>query len=142
MSAADKWLIAATFIGPILGALAATGLISGVLALARARAQRVEHVAASGADLYRYGTPMTEAQFREAFAAMQAALDELPPPAERTEAQMQRQYEAVNRLSFLAGTFPQAFPMLGNADQAWEWYSANNGYATRGLPQRRGFRIR
>jgi hypothetical protein len=35
-------------------------------------------VPASGADLYACGVPLTEAQFREAFGAMQAELDELP----------------------------------------------------------------
>jgi hypothetical protein len=142
MSTADKWLIAGTFIGPILGALAATGLISGVLRLARARGQRVEHVAASGADLYLHGVPLTEAQFREAFSALQAELDQLPPPAERSEWNEKRGYDAINRFSMLAGTFPQAFPLLGDIDQAYDWYANNNQYATRNLPRRHGFPLR
>jgi hypothetical protein len=124
------WLITATFVGPVLGAIAATSLIGSVLRLARARAQRVEHVPASGTDLYHNGVPMTETQFREAFAAMQSELDELPVEG-RSEAEMQRQYAAVNRLSMLAGTYPHAFPMLGNADSGWQWYAANNRYAGR-----------
>jgi hypothetical protein len=124
------WLITATFAGPILGALAATGLITALLSAARARAQRVKHVPVSGTDLYGYGVPLTEPQFRELYAAMNAELDELPPPAERNEWQLKRQYAAINRFSVFTGTYPKAFPMLGNADQAWEWYAANNGYAT------------
>jgi hypothetical protein len=134
VSTSDRWLIAATFIGPILGALAATGLISGLLRLAKARAQRVEHVAASGADLYLYGVPLTEAQFREAFRSLQAELDQLPPPAERSEWDSDRGYHAINRFSMLTGTFPQPFPLLGDIDQAFDWYAANNRYATRSLP--------
>jgi len=136
------WLIVGTFTGPVLGALAATGLIGGVLSLARARAQRVEHVPASGTDLYLHGVPLTEAQFRDAYGSLQAELGQLPPPADRGEQDFQRQYDAVNRFSMLTGTFPHAFPMLGEADTAWQWYEANNHYATRDLPRRHGFRIR
>jgi hypothetical protein len=53
--------------------------------LARARARRVKHVPVTGTELYANGVPLDEAQFREAFAAMQAGLDELSPPAERNQ---------------------------------------------------------
>jgi hypothetical protein len=124
------WLILGTFLGPVLGALAATGLITAMLRVARARAQRVKHVPVSGGDLYANGVPLTESQFRELYAAMHAELDELPPPAERNEWELKRGYAAINRFSAFTGTFPKAFPMLGNVDQALEWYAANNGYAT------------
>lgn len=128
------WLITATFVGPILGALAATSLIGAVLRLAKARAQRVEHVAVSGTDLYHNGVPLTEVQFREIWAAMQAELDELPPPAERSKWEMARQFAAYERLNVLTGTHPHTFPISGDVDLAWEWYSANNRYATRAMP--------
>src|SRR5438874_60148 len=76
-------LIAATVAGPVLATLVSPGLAGAVLKLARARARRVKHIEVSGIDLYHSGVPMTETQFREAFAAYQGALDELPPPAER-----------------------------------------------------------
>ena len=131
MTIADKWLIAATVAGPILGALAATGLISGVLRLARARARRIEHVDATAADLYRYGVPLTEQQFRDAYAAMRAELDQLPPPAERSVPDWERQYTAVNRFSMLTGTYPLAFPVLDEADSAWAYYVGYSNYMTR-----------
>jgi hypothetical protein len=53
-----------TFLGPVLGALAPTGLIAALLRLARARAQRVKHVPVSGADQRANGVPLTESQFR------------------------------------------------------------------------------
>ncbi len=123
------WLITATITGPILAALLSPGIARGLRSVATARAQRVRHVPASGTDLYSRGVPLSEAQFREAYAAMQSELDELPPPAERTDWEFKRQYDAVNRLSMLAGTFPQAFPMLGSANQAWEWYATYGPYA-------------
>ena len=128
------WLITATFAGPVLGALAAASLIGAVLRLARARAQRVEHVEASGTDLYHNGVPLTEVQFREAFAAMKDELNELPA-GERSDAETERGHVAMNRLSMLAGTYPHAFPMPGHADSAWEWYAANNRYADRRLTE-------
>jgi hypothetical protein len=124
------WLIVGTFIGPVLGALAATSLIAAVLRLARARAQRVKHVPVSGGDLYANGVPLTESQFRELWAAMQAELEQLPPPKERNELDYKRQYAVVTRFSVYTGIYPQTFPMLGNVDQAWEWYASNNGYST------------
>jgi hypothetical protein len=124
------WLILGTFVGPVLGALAATGLIAALLNLAKARAQRVKHVP-SGTDLWANGVPLTEEQFRELYAALQADLDQLPPPSERSSNDMERQYTAVRRFSVLTGTFPQAFPALGNVDQAWQWYVSYNRYAIR-----------
>lgn len=32
-----------------------------------------------------------------------------------------------------------AFPIRSSADDAWDWYQANNPYATRDLPNRHGF---
>jgi hypothetical protein len=129
-----QMLILATAAGPVLGTLASPGFIAAVLRLARARAQRVRHVACSGADLYRCGVPLTESQFREMFATYQAELAELPPPAERTEWEMKRQFAAAQRLAVLSGTHPQAFPNVGDVDTAWEWYSENNPYATGQTP--------
>jgi len=122
-------LIMATVAGPVLATLAAPGFIAAVLKLARARARRVKYVNVSGADLYSSGVPMTETQFREVFAAYQAALKKLPPPTERGEWDMERQYAAARRLAVLTGTHPQAFPNLGDPDRAWQWYAENNPYA-------------
>ena len=58
--------------GPVAGRAA-----GATLRLARAKAQHVKHVPASGADLYRDGVPLTETQFREVWAAYQAELAEL-----------------------------------------------------------------
>jgi hypothetical protein len=124
------WLITATFAGPVLGALAATSLIGAALRLARARAQRVKHVPVGGGELYRNGVPLSESQFRELWAALNAELSELPSPADRTEWELKRGYAAVNKFFVLTGTYPQAFPMLGDVDRAWEWYSTYNHYAT------------
>ena len=55
------WLIFATLAGPIAGALLATGLIAGVVQLAKTRSEHVEHVEPAGADLYRHGVPLDEA---------------------------------------------------------------------------------
>lgn len=132
-------LITATFVGPIAGALAATGLIGGILRLARARADRVDHVDANGTDLYLYGVPLTEKQLREAFGAMKDELDQLGAPAERTAWETAQGYQAINRFSVLAGTFPQAFPILSDADSAWQWYKENNGYVTRKAARRNGW---
>jgi hypothetical protein len=89
-----SWLIVATVAGPVADALVTPGFTRAVLRLARSRAQRVQHVEASGADLYNDGVPLTETQFREAWAAMQAELDQLPPAAERNDWQLKRQYAA------------------------------------------------
>lgn len=131
-------IISAGVTGVVVAVLSPT-LGRAIMMLARARGLHVKHVPVSGTDLYNNGVPLTEQQFREAFGAMQAELDELP--AQRTEWDMKRQFAAVNRLSMLAGTFPHAFPMLGNADDAWNWYEANNPYATRDLPSVHGFAI-
>lgn len=124
------WLIAATASGPFLGGLVTAAFTGALRELATARARRVRYIPASGTSLYRYGVPLTELQFREVFAAHRAALDELPPPAERTEWDMGRQYDAVRRLAVLTGTHPQTFPLVADPDQAWEWYAANNRYTT------------
>jgi hypothetical protein len=127
-------LILATVVGPVLGTLAAPGFIAAVLRLARARAQKVQHVVAGGADLYRCGVPMTESQFREMFATYRAELAKLPPPAERTDWEMKQQFEAAQRLAVLTGRHPNAFPNVDDPDQAWQWYSANSPYATGQTP--------
>jgi hypothetical protein len=134
-------LILATAAGPIFATLFAPGFTGAVLALARARARRVQHVPVSGASLYHSGVPLTETQFRELFAAYQAELTELPPPADRTEWDMKRQYAAAQRLAILTGRHPHAFPNIGDADQAWEWYAANNPYATADLPHGLGMPV-
>jgi hypothetical protein len=123
-------LITATAVGPALATVVTPGFTSAVSALAR----RVKHIEVKGADLFRCGVPMTETQFREFWAAFQGALDELPPPRERSEWDMKRQFEAAQRLAVLAGTHPHAFPNFGNPDQAWEWDAENNPYATGGAP--------
>lgn len=46
------------------------------------------------------------------------------------ELTLKRGYDVINRFSMLTGTFPNAFPMLGDADMAWTWYAENNRYAT------------
>jgi hypothetical protein len=96
--------------------------------------------AAGAFDGYHNGVPLTETQLWEVFAAYQSELAELPPPAVRTEWDMKRQFAAAQRLAVLTGTHPHAFPNVGNADQAWEWYAANNPYATAGLPPCRRLR--
>ncbi len=131
--------IVGPILGGIAGALASPGFTGALVRLAKTRAQRVEHVPATGADLYSNGVPLTEAQFRDAFAAMHDELDQLSPPAERSEWELKRQYAAVNRFSVLAGTYPHAYPSLGNADDAWNWYKDNNPYATRNFPRSHGF---
>lgn len=141
MTTTDLLILSTAVIGPACGALFAPGFIRAVLKLAGARARRVKHVAASGADLYHNGVPLDEVQFREAFTAMQAELDELGPQAERNEWQLKQGYAAINRMSMLAGTFPHAFPVRSNADHAWQWYSENGPYASNDLPQRRGWRL-
>jgi hypothetical protein len=127
-------LIIATAAGPIVATLVAPGFTSAVLKLAKARARRIQHVPASGTDLYNNGVPLTETQFREAFAAYQSELDELPLPGDRTEWDMKRQFAAAQRLAVLTGTHPHAFPNVGDADQAWDWYAASNPYAAADLP--------
>jgi hypothetical protein len=129
------WLIVATVGGPILGALLSPVTASAVLQLARVRAQRVRYVPVSGADVMRYGVPLTEPQFREAWAVMQAELDALPPPSDRSDWELQRCYKVINRFSMLTGTFPKAFPMLGDVDSGWAWYMKNNQYATEAPPE-------
>ncbi|MDQ2814660.1 MAG: hypothetical protein M3Z75_23075 [Actinomycetota bacterium] len=136
-----EWLITATVAGPVIAAFLTAGFTGAIRGLAEARAQRIKHVPVSGADLYAHGVPLTEAQFREVFAAYQSELDELPPPADRTEWDLKRQYAAVQRLAVLTGTHPQTFPNVGDADQAWGWYAANNPYASAELPRVHGMPV-
>jgi hypothetical protein len=123
------WLIAATAAGPFVGALVDRGLTNSLGRLAKARSQRVHHIPVSGTDLYHNGVPLTETQFREVFAAYQAELDELPPPAERSDWDMKRQFAAAQRLAVLTGTHPRAFPNVGDPDRAWECYTEMNPYS-------------
>lgn len=125
----------------VIGALLSPSVGKGLLSLAGARARRIKHVPVDGAELYANGVPMDETQFRTAFAAYQAELDELSPPAERNEWEMKRQFAAAQRLAVITGTHPQAFPNVGDPDQAWEWYMNNNPYVTSDLPRRHGFRL-
>jgi hypothetical protein len=111
------------------------GVSAPLMALARARARRVRHLPVSGALLYANGVPLDEEQFRDAFASMQAELDELSPVAERNQWELQRQYAAINRFSMLAGTYPHAFPVRSNAGEAWDWYQENGPYAVSDEPQ-------
>lgn len=127
-------LIAATVAGPVLATLVAPGFAAAVFKLARARAQRVKHIDVSGTDLYLSGVPLSETQFRDVFAAYQAALEELPLLAKRTEWEMEQQFAAARRLAVLTGTHPHAFPNIGDPDQAWHWYSENNPYAVGQAP--------
>ena len=120
----------AQLLAAAVGSAFGAGLITAVVKLAKIRAQRVKHVHVSGTDLYRNGVPLTEAQFREAWDALHAELDELGPQADRNEWQLKQGFAAINRFAVLTGTYPHAFPMLGDADLAWEWYAANNPYAT------------
>ena len=125
----------------VIGALLSPSVGKGLLILAGARARRIKHVPVDGAELYANGMPMDESQFRAAFAAYQAELDALPPPAERNEWQMKQQFAASQRLAVITGTHPHAFPNLADLDQAWEWYRDNSPYVTAGLPRRHGFRL-
>lgn len=135
----DIWL--PPVLAAIIGALLAPSVGKGLLALAAVRARRVKHVPVDGTELYANGVPLDEAQFRAVFAAYQAELDELHPPAERNEWEMKRQYVAAQRLAVITGTHPHAFPNVGDPDRAWEWYRDNNPYATAALPRRHGFRL-
>jgi hypothetical protein len=135
----DIWL--PPVLAAIIGALLSPSVGKGLLTLAATRARQVKHVPVDGAELYANGVPLAEAQFRAAFAAYQAELDELPPPVERNEWEMKRQYAAAQRLAVITGTHPHAFPNLSDPDQAWEWYRDNNPYATAALPRRHGFRL-
>jgi hypothetical protein len=109
--------------------------------LASARARRIKHVPVNGAELYANGVPMDEAQFRAAFAAYQAELDTLSPPADRDEWQLAQQRDAVQRLAVITGTHPPSFPNIGSPDQAWDWYRDNNPDATGALPRRHALRL-
>jgi hypothetical protein len=125
----------------VIGALLSPSVGKGLLALAAARARRIKYVPVDGIELYDNGVPMDEFQFRTIFAAYQAALDRLLPPAERDAWQTAQQIAASQRLAVLADTHPHAFPNLGDPDQAWEWYRDNNRYGTSALPRSHGFRL-
>jgi hypothetical protein len=135
----DIWL--PPVLAAIIGALLAPAVGKGLFTLAGARARGIKHVTVNGDELYTNGVPMDETQFRSAFAAYQAELDALPPPAERDKWQTAQQIAASQRLAVITGTHPHAFPNLGDADQAWEWYRQNNAYATGALARRHGFRL-
>jgi hypothetical protein len=138
MNASDLLTVIITaVVSGTAGTLASGGMMRAVGALASARAQRVKHVPVSGAELYHRGVPLDETQLCEALAAMQAELDELAPPAERNEWELRRQYAAINRFSVLAGTYPRAFPIRSNADDAWQWYAENNSRLRHARPLRR-----
>ena len=140
----NLWLLVIVA-GGVPGAVVASflnpGIRPAILTLARARAQRVRYVPVDGAELYANGVPMDEAQFRAAFAAYQAELDTLSPPAERDAWQTAQANAAIQRLAVITGTHPNTFPNLGDPDDAWAWYRDNNPYATERLPQRHGFRL-
>jgi hypothetical protein len=135
----DIWL--PPVLAAVIGALLSPSVAKGLVALAGARAKRIKHVPVDGAELYANGVPMDEAQFRSAFAAYQAELDTLSPPAERDAWQNARYAAACQRLAVITGTHPHAFPSLGDPDQAWMWYRDNNAFATAALPRRHGFRL-
>ena len=104
----DVWL--PPVLAAVIGALLSPSVGKGLLMLAGARARRIKHVPVDGAELYANGVPMDEAQFRAAFAAYQAELDALSPPAERDEWQLARQRAAVQRLAVITGTHPHELP--------------------------------
>jgi hypothetical protein len=135
----DIWL--PPVLAAIIGALLSPGVRKGLVTLAGARSRRIKHVPVEGAELYANGVPMNEAQFRSVFAAYQAELDALPPPAKRDEWQTAQQRAASQRLAVITGTHPHAFPNLGEPDQARAWYRNNNPYATAAVPRRCGFRL-
>jgi hypothetical protein len=112
MTLADKLLIVATFTGPILGALAATGLIAAILKLAKTRARRVEHINADGADLYRHGYPLDEAQFRAAYAAYEADRAGISPSDVRAN-EVNNLWCAKTRSWTLTCRFAVARPLCG-----------------------------
>lgn len=135
----DVWL--PPVLAAVIGALLSPSVGKGLLMLAGARARRIKHVPVDGAELYANGVPMDESQFRAAFAAYQAELDALSPPAERDEWELAEQRAAVQRLAVITGTHPQSFPNIGSLDQAWEWYRDNNPYTTGVLSRRRSLRL-
>jgi hypothetical protein len=134
-------LILATAAGPIVASLVAPGVAKSLWALVTMRARRVKHVPVDGAELYSNGVPMDETQFRAAFAAYHAELEELGPPADRNEWQRAQATAAAHRLAVLTGTHPQSFPNLADPDEAWDWYRDNNPYAIGRLPRRHGWRL-
>jgi hypothetical protein len=140
----NTWLliiVAGGVPGAVVGALLSSGIRQAILALARAQARRVKYVPVDGAELYTSGVPMDEVQFRAAFAAHRAELDALSLPAERDAWQQALANAAYQRLAVIAGTHPNAFPSLGDPDDAWAWYRDNNPYASARLPRRHGFRL-
>jgi len=127
--------------GAVIGTLLSSGIRSAILALARSRARRVKYVPVDGAELYSNGVPLNEVQFRAVFAAYRAELDDLSPPAERDAWQQAQANAACQRLAVITGTHPDAFPSLGDPEDAWTWYRDNNPYAIAHLPRRHGFRL-
>ncbi len=140
----NTWLlviVAGGVPGAVVCALLSSGIRQAILALAQARARQVKYVLVEGAELCANDVPMDEAQFRAAFGAYRAELDALSPPAEREAWQQAQANAACQRLAVITGTHPNAFPSLGDPDDAWAWYKDNNPYATARLPRRYGFRL-
>ena len=137
----NVWLtvIITAAVSAVVGNLFGSGVAKGLLRLATARARKVEHIDATGEQLFEYGVPLDEAQFRDAFAALRKVLDRLGPQADRNEWQLKEGFAAINRFSALTGTSP--FPVLADEDSAWTSYSENNAYATREFPERHGWKL-
>lgn len=131
--------ILSTGVGTVLGTLLSREVTSAIGRLIRTRAQKIEHVPATGAQLFEYGVPLDEAQFRDAYRAYRAVQDRLGPAPERNEWQAAEGVAAVRKFSILAGT--ACFPMLGEEDSAWSWYSENNAYGTREFPESHGWKL-
>ena len=107
----DVWL--PPVLAAVIGALLSPSVGKGLLALAGARARRIKHVPVDGAELYGNGVPMDEDQFRATFAAYQAELNELPPPADR-DAWQTAQQQAASRAGWqsLPAPIPMPSPTL------------------------------
>jgi hypothetical protein len=132
-------VIITALVSGVAGNLFSGSVTKGLLKLVTTHARHIEHIAATGAQLFEYGVPLDEAQFRDAYRAYQAVQDRLGPAAERNEWQAAEGVAAVRKFSILAGT--ACFPMLGEEDSAWTWYSENNAYATREFPERHGWKL-
>jgi hypothetical protein len=139
----NPWLIAIVpvILAAVLGAVLSPSMARAVLALARARAQRVKYVPVSGTYLYANGVPLTEKQFREAFAAINADLDRLSPPAERSEWEM----SSSTRLSIASPCLPACsrMPTRSAATQTMHGPGTRRTtlYAASDLPRGTGWRL-
>jgi len=98
-------------------------------------------VPVSGTYLYANGVPLTEEQFREAFAAMNADLDRLSPPAERSEWEM----SSSTRLSIASPCLPACsrMPTRSAATQTMRGPGTRRTtlYAASDLPRGTGWRL-